>query len=69
MTVSVFPFEHVYRYANFEEAVEDFKSYYNVTSDTQETILRDYLKGVLESDNGNLIQRGWSTWVKMWWKK
>lgn len=66
--VSVFPFEHIHRYANFEEAVEDFKSYYNVTSDSQETVLRDYLEGILEPDNGNLIQRGWSTRVKMWWE-
>lgn len=67
--VSVFPFEHIHRYSNFEEAVEDFKSYYNVTSDTQEAILRGYLKGVLESDNENLIQRRWSTRVRMWWEK
>jgi 16S rRNA G527 N7-methylase RsmG len=67
--IKVFPFEHVHRYATFEEAVEDFKSYYNVTSSTQETILRSYLKGILEVDNGNLIQRGWSTRVKMWWEK
>ncbi|AKB71983.1 hypothetical protein MSMAC_2093 [Methanosarcina mazei C16] len=66
--VSVFPFEHIHRYANFEEAVEDFKSYYNVISDSQETVLRDYLEGILEPDNGNLIQRGWSTRVKMWWE-
>lgn len=67
--VNVFPFEHIHRYATFEEAVEDFKSYYNVTSDAQETILRDYLKGVLEVDDENFIQRGWSTRVKVWWEK
>lgn len=67
--VSVFPFEHVHRYATLDEAVEDFKSYYNASSDTQAAILRDYFEGVLEEDNGALIQRGWSTRVKMWWEK
>lgn len=67
--VSVFPFEHVHRFATLDEAVEDFKSYYNASSDTQEAILRDYFEGVLEKDNGALVQRGWSTRVKMWWEK
>ena len=67
--VSVFPFEHIHRFATLDEAVEDFKSYYNASSDTQEAILRDYFEGVLEEDDGALIQRGWSTRVKMWWEK
>lgn len=67
--IDVFPFEHIHRYATFEEAVEDFKSYYNVKSDAQKAILRDYLEGVLEGNDGNLVQIGWSTRVKMWWKK
>ncbi|WP_440945240.1 class I SAM-dependent methyltransferase [Methanosarcina sp. T3] len=67
--VSVFPFEHVHRFATLDEAVEDFMSYYNASSDTQKAILRDYFEGVLETDNGALIQRGWSTRVKMWWEK
>lgn len=67
--VKVFPFEHIHRYSTFEEAVEDFKSYYNVSSDTQETILKTYLEDILEVDNGNIIQRGWSTRVKIWWEK
>ncbi|AKB35955.1 hypothetical protein MSSAC_1365 [Methanosarcina siciliae C2J] len=67
--VNVFPFEHVHRFATLDEAVEDLKSYYNAKSDSQEAILRGYFEGVLEKDNGALIQRGWSTRVKMWWEK
>ncbi len=56
--ISVFPFEHIHRFTTLEEAVEDFKSYYNANSDTQEAILRDYFEGVLETENETSFREG-----------
>ena len=67
--VIVFPFEHVHRFSTLEEAIEDFKSYYNAVSDAQVAVLRNYFKDALEEEDGRLISRGWSTRVKMWWEK
>ncbi|KKG10775.1 SAM-dependent methlyltransferase [Methanosarcina sp. 2.H.T.1A.6] len=66
--VEVFPFEHKNRFENLKEALEHFKPQYAAFSSEQEEILRSYLQEVLEEENGALIQKGWSTRVKMWWK-
>jgi SAM-dependent methyltransferase len=66
--VKVFPFEHKNRFENLEEALEHFKPQYAAFSPEKEEILRSYLKEVLEEENGALVQKGWSTRVKMWWK-
>ncbi|AKB17253.1 class I SAM-dependent methyltransferase [Methanosarcina sp. WWM596] len=66
--VKVFPFEHKNRFENIEEALEHFKPQYAAFSPEQEEILRSYLQKMLEEDNGALVQKGWSTRVKMWWK-
>ena len=66
--MEVFPFEHVQTFVSLDEAVENFKPHYAVTSEEQEEILRAYLKELLEDENGNIVNRGWSTRVKLWWK-
>ena len=66
--MKVFPFEHTNSFKNLEEAVEHFKPQYSAFSQEQEEILRSYLQEVLEEENGTLVQRGWSTRVKLWWK-
>lgn len=66
--MEVFPFEHVQTFTSLDEAVENFKPHYAVTSEEQEEILRAYLKELLEDENGNIVIRGWSTRVKLWWK-
>ncbi|WP_440956744.1 class I SAM-dependent methyltransferase [Methanosarcina sp. Mfa9] len=66
--MEVFPFEHVQTFASLDEAVENFKPHYAVTSEEQEEILRAYLKELLEDENGNIVIRGWSTRVKLWWE-
>jgi len=66
--VKVFPFEHNNRFENLEAALEHFKPQYAAFSPEQEEILRDYLREVLEEENGALVQKGRSTRVKMWWK-
>nr|WP_305063916.1 class I SAM-dependent methyltransferase [Methanococcoides sp.] len=67
--IEVFPLEHVNRFYSMDEAVEYSKSHYKITTDRQESVLRDYLEGVLEKDNDSLIMRGSTTRVKMWWEK
>ena len=66
--MEVFPFEHVQNFSSLDEAVENFKPSYAVGSEEQEEILRAYLKESLEEENGILVNRGWSTRVKLWWK-
>lgn len=66
--MKVFPFEHTNCFENLEEAVEHFKPQYSAFSPEQEEILRFYLQEVLEEEKGALVQRGWSTRVKLWWK-
>lgn len=67
--MQVFPVNHFNRFQSIEEAVEHFRSYYNITTDHQESVLRDYLETVLEKDNGSLVMNGSYTSVKMWWEK
>ena len=66
--VKVFPFEHKNHFENLKEALEHFKPQYAAFSPEQEEILSSYLQEVLEEENGALVQKGWSTRVKMWWK-
>lgn len=66
--MEVFPFEHVQSFASLDEAVENFKPHYAVTSEEQEEVLRNYLENVLEEESGVFVHRGWSTRVKLWWK-
>ncbi|WP_135612701.1 class I SAM-dependent methyltransferase [Methanococcoides sp. AM1] len=65
----VFPLEHVNRFHSVDEAVEYSRSHYKITTDRQESVLRDYLEEVLEKDNDSLIMRGSTNRVKMWWEK
>jgi len=67
--LEVFDFEHVNRYSSLEEAFDNLKSQYKVSTPEQELNLRDFLQNVLEEDNGSLVMRGSSTRVKMWWDK
>ncbi|KGK98335.1 SAM-dependent methlyltransferase [Methanococcoides methylutens] len=68
--INVIPFEHVHRFSSEEESVDHFKSYFNITEQHQDAILRDYLKDHLEEDDdGAVILRGLTTRVKMWWEK
>jgi len=66
--MEVFPFEHVQSFASLDEAVDNFKPHYAVMSEEQGEILRAYLKESLEEKNGSLVNRGWSTRVKLWWE-
>ena len=66
--VETFPFEHINRFEDLEEALEHFGPHYGIETEAQNKILKDYLTVVLEEENGGLIHRGWSTRVKVWWK-
>lgn len=62
-----FVYEHIYRFANEEEAVEYFKPRHFVTTPEQEEILREYVIRSLQHDGDTVIVPGHSHRMKIWW--
>ena len=67
--MEVSPVEHINRFYSIEEAIEHFRVHYSITTDHQESVLKDYLQGVLEKNNDSLVMRNLYTSVKIWWEK
>lgn len=65
--VEIFPTQYPNRFSSMEEAVNRFKSEYEVFTPKQEADLRSYLKKVLETDGHNLIIRNSALSMKIWW--
>ncbi len=65
--VEVFPLHSVNRFSSLDEAVERLRSNYQITTESQDTVLRDYLRKALEEEKGSLVLRGSSIRVRMWW--
>ncbi|WP_135605658.1 class I SAM-dependent methyltransferase [Methanococcoides sp. NM1] len=65
----VFPLEYTNRFSSIDEAVDEFRSRYEIDTQQQETILHDYLQGLLEKEDELLVNRGFSTRVKIFWEK
>jgi SAM-dependent methyltransferase len=65
----VFPLEYTNRFSSIDEAVDEFRSRYEIDTQQQETILRDYLQSLLEKEDELLVNRGFSTRVKIFWEK
>jgi hypothetical protein len=66
--IEVFPLKNIQRFSSLDEAVNDLRTQYQITNPSQESILRDYLQGILEEEDGSLILRGSSTRVNIWWE-
>jgi SAM-dependent methyltransferase len=67
--VEVFPEEHVYSYGSLEEAYQDQKKGFAISSAEQEGVLREYLRERLQAEDGKLVLKGTSKYAKLWWKK
>jgi SAM-dependent methyltransferase len=67
--VDIYPEESVNRYGSIDEAIADQRSGYNVTSEKQEAILRDYLPTKMHQEGGQYVLRGISHRARIWWKK
>lgn len=67
--IRVFPYQHINVFSGMEEAVHYFSKRYGVSKDSQEKVLWDYLRNVLQEENGFLVLHSPATCLKMWWKK
>lgn len=63
----VFPLEFVNSFGSMDEAFDYFSSRYTIDTEQQEAVLRNYLKDTLEEQDGQFVDRGHSTRVKVWW--
>lgn len=67
--VSTFPLVHNQRYSNLEEAVRTLAPQAQAETKEQKAILREYLRGAMREEGGELALPGSSVRVKMWWEK
>lgn len=73
--MGIYPDMHVFsmNYTNYfssvDEAMDFYRDRYVIENQGQESILRNYLKGILVQENGQLVERGNSTRVRMSWEK
>lgn len=66
--VTTFGLKHKLRFSSFEEALDYLRPQYQVTTDQQESILRDYLDMNLIKEEGSFLLRNDSVRVKMSWE-
>lgn len=67
--VSTFPLVHNQRYSNLDEAMRTLAPQAQAETEEQEAILREYLRGAMFEEGGELALPGSSVRVKMWWEK
>ena len=67
--VSTFPLVHNQRYSNLEEAMRTLAPQAQAETEEQKAILREYLRGAMREEGGELALPGSSVRVKMWWEK
>ncbi len=67
--VHVFSMDYTNYFSSVDEAMDFYRDRYVIETQEQESILRDYLKGILVQENGQLVEKGNSTRVKISWEK
>ncbi len=67
--VHVFSMDYTNYFSSVDEAMDFYRDRYVIKTQEQESILRDYLKGILVQENGQLVEKGNSTRVKISWEK
>ncbi len=65
----VFSMEHINYFSSVDEAMGFYQDRYVIETQTQESILRDYLKNILAEENDQLVEKGASTRVRISWEK
>jgi len=61
--------EHVTVFAGLDEAVADQAAGLRLKTDRQVSILREYLAGKLQQEDGSSVLRGKTYQAKIWWEK
>lgn len=67
--IRTFRLEHNQPYASLDEAVLALAPQAQAETEEQKAVLREYLRGALQEENGTLVMPGLSVRVKMWWEK
>lgn len=62
-----FPYTQTRKFASLEEAVDHYAPKYRAADGRQKGLLRDYLREVLEAENGFYLMRHNATCAKIWW--
>ena len=62
-----FVYDHIYRFATEDEAVEYFKPRHFITTAEQEQLLREYIMQSLQHDGDTVTVPGHSHRMKIWW--
>ncbi|MFP4655729.1 MAG: class I SAM-dependent methyltransferase [Methanohalobium sp.] len=65
----VFSLDYQNTFSSIDEAFDFFRSRYTIDTKHQENLLRDYLKENLEKHDGQFVEHGHTTRVKIWWDK
>ncbi len=65
----VFPIEYTNSFCSIDEALDYFRSRYTIDTEQQEMVLRNYLEETLEPQDGQFVDCGHSTRVKIWWEQ
>lgn len=66
--VLTFGLMHNLRFSSLKEALDYLRPQYQVATDQQESMLRDYLNSNLSNENGSLVLRNHSNRAKIWWE-
>jgi cyclopropane fatty-acyl-phospholipid synthase-like methyltransferase len=67
--VKTFRLQHKQRFSSLEEAMDALRPQFQITTEDQDSMLREHLSLILKEENGSLIFPASSIRVKMWWKK
>ena len=67
--IETFPFRHINRFADLDEAVDHFAPRCFAGTEEQKEVLRQYLERYARTDGDTVIVPGYSTRVKIWWEK
>jgi len=67
--VHVFSMDYTNYFSSVDEAMDFYRDRYVIETQTQASILRDHLKSILVQENGQLVEKGTSTRVRISWEK
>lgn len=67
--VNLFSWEVEYRFSDGDEIVEFFRKNFQIQTDKQMQIVKDYFLTISHRKNGEMIIKGSSDYAMIWWKK
>jgi hypothetical protein len=65
----VFSMDYTNYFSSMDEAMDFYRDRYVIETQEQENILRNYFRDILVQENGQLVEKGISTRVRISWEK